>query len=454
MAEGTPLVIHSHPSMLYSAWQKIVHSSHHEAAIFTAPFAPPLTFGQLDSRLQRRPPSRSRSPLFSNPAGRPIDFLVDILLAWRDDRPFIPLDSPLTPQLKKSLSSLPDQAAHVKITSGSSGVPRPIAFSADQLVADASQITTTMGLSPESTNVAVISLAHSYGFSNLVLTLLLHGIPLALAASPLPETMRISLATHRACTLPAVPAMWRAWHLANVFSHHPPRLAISAGAPLDPILEGQIFSNSGLKIHNFYGASECGGIAYDRTLLPRDPACPPAGTPMDGVSLAVDGSGRLLITSPATAIAYVDNLDVPTSPSSSTIIGNTFQSADLARVENGQLFLTGRVTDVINLAGRKLDPSVVENCLSHLDGIRHCLVFGIPSTDPTRSEETVACVYPERNFDLQLTKAEISSALPSWQLPRHWWITNELVPDLRGKLSRHHWRERFLASRPANDATT
>jgi len=440
--------------MLYSAWQKIVRWSHDEPAIFAAPAGRPLTFGQLDRRLQDRSPSRSRRPLFSNPAGRPVDFLVDTLMAWRDDRPLVPLDSPLTPQLEKSLFSLPALTAHVKVSSGSSGVPRPIAFTADQLAADAAQIIATMGLAPTSTNVAVISLAHSYGFSNLALTLLLHGIPLALAASPLPEAMRISLATHRACTLPAVPAMWRAWHLADILSRYPPRLAISAGAPLDPLLEGQIFSTSGLKIHNFYGASECGGIAYDRTLLPRDPGCPPTGTPMNGVSLAVDPSGKLLVKSPATAIAYVDGPDVTSARPSSKIIGDTFHSTDLARIENGEVFLTGRITDVINLAGRKLDPSVVESSLSRLDGIRHCLVFGIPSTDPTRSEETVACIHPEGSFDLQLTRKEIASSLPSWQMPRHWWITSELVPDLRGKLSRHHWRKRFLSSRPARGTIT
>ena len=47
-----------------------------------------------------------------------------------------------------------------------------------------------MGLRPDWPNLGVISLAHSYGFSNLVLPLLLHGIPLILAPSPLPEAVR------------------------------------------------------------------------------------------------------------------------------------------------------------------------------------------------------------------------------------------------------------------------
>jgi len=59
--------------------------------------------------------------------------------------------------------------------------------------------------------LAVISLAHSYGFSNLITPLLLHGIPLILAPAPLPEIVRQAAALAPHITLPAVPAMWRAW---------------------------------------------------------------------------------------------------------------------------------------------------------------------------------------------------------------------------------------------------
>ena len=48
----------------------------------------------------------------------------------------------------------------------------------------------TMGLRPDWPNLGVISLAYSYGFSNLVLPLLLHGVPLFLAPSPLPVALR------------------------------------------------------------------------------------------------------------------------------------------------------------------------------------------------------------------------------------------------------------------------
>src|SRR5205823_14680500 len=97
-------------------------------------------------------------------------------------------------------------------------------------MADAENIVETMGLRREWPNLGVISLAHSYGFSNLVTPLLLHGIPLLLCDSPLPEAVRRAAIGAEAIALPAVPALWRAWHEAAAI---PPnvRLAISAGAP-------------------------------------------------------------------------------------------------------------------------------------------------------------------------------------------------------------------------------
>ena len=104
---------------------------------------------------------------------------------------------------------------HLKPTSATTGGARFVAFTAEQLAADAENIVATMGLRPDWPNLGVISLAHSYGFSNLVLPLLLHGIPLILAPAPLPEIIRRAAETETFLTLPAVPAMWRAWHEAD-----------------------------------------------------------------------------------------------------------------------------------------------------------------------------------------------------------------------------------------------
>src|SRR5207245_5007299 len=88
------------------------------------------------------------------------------------------------------IAYMPQGIVHLKTTSATTGTPRLVAFTAAQLMADAQNIVATMNLRPGWPNLGVISLAHSYGFSNLVLPLLLHGIPLVLVGSTLPESVR------------------------------------------------------------------------------------------------------------------------------------------------------------------------------------------------------------------------------------------------------------------------
>lgn len=299
-------------------------------------------------------------------------------------------------------------------------------------MADAENIVATMGLRPDWPNLGVISLAHSYGFSNLVLPLLLHGIPLMLAPAPLPEILRRSAETAPAITLPAVPAMWRAWHTSGAIPGNV-RLAISAGAALPVKLEQEVFNACGLKIHNFLGSSECGGIAYDNSEIPRiEAAC--AGGPMKNVNLSVNADGCLVVRSRAVAETYWPE-------KADSLGGGIFQTSDLAELNNGDVFLRGRLGDQINVSGRKLSPETVERALLAHPQVRECLVFGMPSPDAERTEMIVAVIVAGV-AETEL-KQFLLKSLPAWQVPREWHFVDSLSVSARGKISRAEWRKQF-----------
>ena len=301
-------------------------------------------------------------------------------------------------------------------------------------MADAENIVATMGLRADWPNLGVISMAHSYGFSNLVLPLLLHGIPLILAPAPLPEIIRRAAENESGITLPAVPAMWRAWQTAAAI---PPnvRLAISAGAPLPVNLEQEVFKACGVKIHNFLGSSECGGIAYDASETPRtDDAF--VGSPMQNVNLSLNDAGCLVVRSRAVAETYW--------PEKSDSLGDgIFQTSDLAELKNEWVFLRGRLGDQINVAGRKVSPETIESALLTHPQVRECLVFGVPSRDAERTEIIVAVVASGAT-ESEL-KTFLLQTLPAWQVPREWHFVDSLSTNARGKISRAEWRKQFAA---------
>jgi len=415
--------------MLYERWQSIARLHGNRVAVFDAANRREWTFAELADKVEKSSPPEGAVQF---PAGHTVQFMIDVLNGWRHNRPVLPLEPgqnvPLIPDLPLSV-------AHLKMTSGSTGEPQLIAFTEAQLAADADNIISTMGLSTTLPNLGVISLAHSYGFSNLVTPLLLHGIPLILCPTPLPEMVKNAAAGHESIALPAVPAMWRAWNDANSI---PPNaiIAISAGAPLPLELERAIFERSNLKIHNFCGSSECGGIAYDRSGEPRTDSML-IGQPMDNVSLAINDEGCLVVESEAVGEAYLQE------PNDRLVAGR-FVTSDLAELDRGKLRIVGRASDVINIAGRKLSPETVENVIRTQPGIRDCVVFGLPAADEMRFEEIVAAVQPNPEFDLAVVKQGIGRKLASWQVPRHWWIVDKIETSSRGKISRKEWRMRFL----------
>lgn len=416
--------------MLYHRWRQTVDEHPHEMALVDCQTGRRWTFRQLADEADRDVHAAPPQAVF--PTGMGVPFILDVLRGWRANAIVRPLEEAQEPV---QIPAPPSRCVHLKTTSASTGAPRLVAFTAEQLMADADQIVATMGLRPEWPNVAVISLAHSYGFSNLVLPLLLRGIPLILGGSPLPESVRRAAAEAPEITLPAVPALWRTWLEAEAIPGNV-RLAISAGAPLPVALEVAVFQRCGIKIHNFYGATECGGIAYDTSETPRqDPAC--AGTATQGVELLVSPEGCLSVRSQAAGETYW--------PEPSPALGNgVFHTSDLARVERGQVFLIGRQSDLINIAGRKVSPESIELALALHPDVRQCVVFGTPSQGDDRTETIVACVAARPTTTTQVLKHHLLAVLPAWQVPREWWFVPDLETNARGKLGRAEWRSRYL----------
>jgi acyl-coenzyme A synthetase/AMP-(fatty) acid ligase len=265
-----------------------------------------------------------------------------------------------------------------------------------------------------------------------VLPLALFGIPLVLANPPLPEILRRIAGELSGFTLPAVPALWQAWREANAIPNNV-RLAISAGAPLPINLEKDIFENRGLKIHNFYGSSECGGIAYDRSEAPRTDAAL-AGTALNNVSLRRTADGLLEVSGPVVGETYWPEGD-------ERLGGGTFLTCDLAELKDGNVYLRGRATDLINVAGRKVSPELIERELLRHPAVRDCVVFGTPDAGSGRGECIVACVVAETSEkDL---REFLSPRVAPWQVPRIWHFVDALPRNERGKISRAELRKKL-----------
>jgi acyl-CoA synthetase (AMP-forming)/AMP-acid ligase II len=315
-------------------------------------------------------------------------------------------------------------ADFLKLTSGTSGAPRAIRFRAAQLLADCEAVCDTMGIGAEDVNFGVIPWSHSYGFSNLLTPLLCRGVAVVASDERLPRALFDGLARTGATVFPGLPVLFQ--KLAELDGAPLPklRLCISAGAPLSSATAEKFRARFGVKIHGFYGSSECGGIAYDASDTPVPEGC--VGEPVSGVRLVHEEvTARVEVHGPAVGEGYFPE------PDTDVLGGGRFVPGDLVERTPHGFVLAGRVSDFINVAGRKLNPREVEACLRKIPGVREAIVFGVPSE--LRGEEPVACVVGDVNA--ANLKQRCQAALASWQVPRDFWIVEALPFNERGKLS-------------------
>jgi long-chain acyl-CoA synthetase len=284
-------------------------------------------------------------------------------------------------------------AAVLKLTSGSTGVPKATFTTEEQLLHDAAHITEAMDIRRDDCQIAAIPLTHAYGIGNLVLPLLLNGTAMVLRDAFVPQQFVADAATYGARVFPGAPFMFD-----HFSAHLPPgawppalELLISAGARLEAQTRRAFHGSFGLKIHSFYGATETGGIAYDDSAEIGDEAT--VGRPMPGVTVtllpeegAPDGGGRVQVTSEAVSSGYAGGERFEDAGSA-----RSYLTGDLARFDaRGHLTLTGRVSSFINVAGRKVQPEEVEQVLRSMPGIADARVVGMD--DPVRGQQIVACI--------------------------------------------------------------
>jgi acyl-coenzyme A synthetase/AMP-(fatty) acid ligase len=214
------------------------------------------------------------------------------------------------------------------------------------------------------------------------------------------------------------------------------RLLVSAGAPLAPEVAREFRARFGRAIHVLYGASECGSIAYDRTGTAAERGT--VGTLLEGVQLSLepleerdDGAGLVGVRSPALGLGYVPE----ERGDRARLDGARFQSEDLARWRDGELELCGRISDWINVKGRKVDPRVVEAALAAHPRVREVVV--VAKTQVETSDQVVrAVIVRAGELDYMELVEWCRPRLAPYQVPRSVVFVEELPRNERGKLDR------------------
>jgi acyl-CoA dehydrogenase len=164
------------------------------------------------------------------------------------------------------------------------------------------------------------------------------------------------------------------------------RVCVSGGAPLRR-RTAEFFAARGVPLVEGYGLAEAGPVvSLSNPRIARPGA---VGPPLAGVEVRFDerpaSRGQLLVRTPSRALAVIPPHGSPQP------VAEWLETGDLARLdETGQLVITGRLKDILVLAGGvKLPPAEVERALAEDEAVAQVCVVGDGLTRP------VALVVPE-----------------------------------------------------------
>src|SRR5438046_10305049 len=120
--------------------------------------------------------------------------------------------------------------------------------------------------------------------------------------------------------------------------------------------------------------------------------------------------------------------------------GGLFVPDDLLSKEANDWRIVGRTSDVINVAGKKVNPAEVEAHLLRFSGVRQAVVFGRSSA--LRNEEVAACVVAPGISETDLLHF-CREGLSTWQVPKRIFIVRGIPTNERGKISSRELAGRF-----------
>lgn len=370
-------------------------------------------------------------------------------------RPVVAGDS--APAVAAPVPGLTDRDALIMFTSGSTGSPKLVPWTHDNIAASIAGIAAAYRLSPSDATVAAMPLFHGHGLVATLLTTLSTG-----GAVVLPARGRFSahtfwddLATVDATWYTAVPTIHQILldrvpiDLPGGY-HDRLRFIRSCSAPLSPATVQRMEATFNTPVLAAYGMTEATHQAS--SVLPfgdESTRLHTVGTPT-GVSVRIvdhhgktcplGATGEIWLRGPTVVRGYLDNA----AATASTFVDGWLRTGDLGSVGgDGTLTVQGRIKELINRAGEKISPERVEHALMSYPGVADAAVFAIP--DDLYGERVAAVIVARKGVHIAPTDltSYCRDRLAPFEIPERIAFADQLPLTGKGSVDRAELARRF-----------
>jgi oxalate---CoA ligase len=348
------------------------------------------------------------------------------------------------------------------LTSGSTGAPKAVELTEQQLVYVAGGVARHNELTPADRGYSALPLFHINAQVVALLASLVAGSTLLVDRRFRRTGFWERLAQRDVTWINAVPAILTILAEYPVLAR-PARLRFirSASAPLPAAVRQRVEAQAQVPVVESYGMTEA---ASQITAMPLD-GSGPAGScgqavgvelqirDHDGVPVPAGTTGTVWLRGPGVIGGYVANEGG--RPGTSTAQASErfgadgwLNSGDLGYLDgDGFLFLAGRSDDVINRGGEMLYPREIEEVLMADPAVQDAVVVGRSS--PILGQVPVAYVIPAQEPDnagqleelLARLNGRCAAELSRFKLPEAIYVVPDLPRAATGKVQRHRLRQ-------------
>ncbi|MBO0866395.1 MAG: FadD7 family fatty acid--CoA ligase [Mycobacterium sp.] len=348
--------------------------------------------------------------------------------------------------------------AVIMFTGGTTGSPKMVPWTHDNIAGSISGVIATYQLGPRDATVAVMPLFHGHGLIAALLSTLASGGSVLLPAAGRfsAQTFWDDVRAARASWFTAVPTIHRIL-LERAATDYPGatraplRFIRSCSAALDPETALRLRTEFAAPVLCAYGMTEATHQVTSMRFAPDDqPDVTPGlvghstGADVrivgdDGQDCPTDAVGEVRLRGGTIVRGYLD-----AAATARSFTDGWLHTGDLGSLSaTGELTLRGRIKEMINRGGEKISPEHVEGVLASHPKVAEAAVFAVP--DPIYGETVAAVIVPHESGSPSFAElAEFCrERLAAFEVPASFAEASALPHTPKGSLDRRAVAQRF-----------
>lgn len=350
-----------------------------------------------------------------------------------------------------TVSRSPGDLAALLYSSGTTGVPKGIMLSHQNLLDNATTLVSTWGFTAQDRLLHTLPIYHVHGLFIAIHCVLLSGA--SMRWLPTFDAAEVIRYMPECTVMMGVPTYYTRLLANATFSHGVSakmRLFISGSAPLLEETFTAFEKRTGHRILERYGMSETGMNTSNPLEGERKPGT--VGPPLPGVETRVaDENGKTL------PHGEIGNLQVrgknvfqgywkmPEKTAQDFTEDGYFNTGDKGLIDaDGYIVIVGRAKDMVISGGLNIYPKEIEQLIDKLPGVVESAVIGVPH--PDFGEAVVAIVVPGPGAE-KLSEVSIIAALKNtiaaFKIPKRVVIAKQLPRNAMGKVQKNLLRQRY-----------